>query len=301
MTFDQLLTFLWVARLGGVRRAAEQMHLSQPAVSARLGGLEEALRVTLFERSGRGVVLTKEGELLKGYAEQIFFIREEIQRRVADPSGVEGFFRVGCSETIAQSWLSRFLERFSEVYPRVSLELTVDISRDLREALMGRQLDLALLMGPVSDCSVDNVDLPAFPLAWYRKAGGGDTDLAAVPVISYARQTRPYRDLSREMVRRYGPGVRVYSSTSLATSLQLVSAGVGVGPFPQALAPALVGAGEIEPFDPGWRPPDLHFTASFLTEPRNALAEEGAALAAMVGRLWQGELAAEPMASPAAG
>jgi DNA-binding transcriptional LysR family regulator len=54
MTFDQIRTFLWVARLGGFRKAAERMHLSQPAVSTRIANLEDELRVPLFER-GPGV------------------------------------------------------------------------------------------------------------------------------------------------------------------------------------------------------------------------------------------------------
>ena len=285
MTFDQLLTFLWVARLGGMRRAAEQMNLSQPPISARLQSLEDSLRVRLFERTPRGVVLTRDGELLRTYAEQMFFVREEILNRVANPSCIERLFRIGCSETIAQSWLPEFLQRFSDRYPRVTLELTVDISLNLREGLMSHQFDLSFLMGPVSDYQVHNVALPKFPLRWYRKTGA-DSDMSRVPVISYSRQTRPYRELSSELTRRYGPGVRVYSSASLSTSLKMIAAGTGVGPFPEALARELVAAGEIEEFDPGWDMPALDFTASYLAEPRDFLAVEAAELASETGQEW---------------
>ena len=53
MTFDQIRTFLWVARLGGFRKASERLHLSQPAVSTRIANLEQALQVPLFERGIR--------------------------------------------------------------------------------------------------------------------------------------------------------------------------------------------------------------------------------------------------------
>ena len=284
MNFEQLRTFLWVARLGGVRKASQQMNLSQPAVSARLMALEDALKVRLFERSPRGVVLTRQGEMLKTYAEQMFFVHEEITQRIADPSGIEGIFRIGASETIAQSWLPRFLERISREYPRLSLELAVDISINLREDLLARRLDLALLMGPISEYSTNNVALPEFELKWYRAAGLDPVDFLVTPIISYARNTRPYRELVEELAKRYGPGVRVYTSASLSASIQMIAAGIGVGPYPSALAAERLAAGQIEEFDPGWLPRPLLFTASYLSEPRNALAERCATLALEVAK-----------------
>jgi DNA-binding transcriptional LysR family regulator len=218
MNFEQLRTFLWVARLGGVRKASEQMNLSQPAVSARLLALEDTLKVKLFERTPRGVVLTSQGAMLKRYAEQIVFVQEEIRQRIANPTGIEGIFRVGSSETIAQSWLPRFLKQLSIEFPKLSVELTVDISRSLREDLLARRLDLALLMGPVSDYTVENIQLPEFELRWYRAVSGEPVDLTATPIISYSRNTRPYRELVSELSKRYGPGVRVYSCASLSAS-----------------------------------------------------------------------------------
>ena len=282
MTLDQLQTFLWVARLQGVRRASEQMHISQPAVTARLQALEDTLQVRLFERSPRGVVLTREGELLRGYAEQIIFVQEEIRQRVSDPTGLEGLLRVGASETIAETWLPRFLERLSTEFPRLNLELTVDISFNLREALLARQLDLSLLMGPVSAYTVDNVALPSFALGWYRASSRPDPDFLTTPVISYARNTRPYRELVTELGKRHGPGVRVFSCASLSASIQMIAAGIGVGPIPNALAADRVAAGQLRGFDPGWLPSPLEFTASWMAEPRNALVEHCAHLAAEV-------------------
>lgn len=100
----------------------------------------------------------------------MLFVEEEIKQRVANPSETEGLFREGASETIAQAWLPDFLKTLSEKYPRVNVDLTVDISLNLRAALLERKLDLALLMGPVSEFSVQNVELPSFDLHWYRAA-----------------------------------------------------------------------------------------------------------------------------------
>jgi DNA-binding transcriptional LysR family regulator len=286
MTFEQLRTFLWVARLGGFRKAADRLHLSQPAISTRVSNLEQELRVSLFERGPGDLVLTKHGTLLLSYAEQMLFVEEEIKQRVANPSEVEGLFRVGASETIAQAWLPEFLKVFSEQYPRVNLDLTVDISLNLRDALLERKLDLALLMGPVSEFSVENVALPTFDLHWYRSASNPQTDLREIPVISYSNKTRPYRELMSELTRRVGPKLRIYSSASLSASLRMIAAGVAVGPYPRALANDYLETGQIIEFDPGFQTKPLAFTASYLSEPRSFLVENSSEIASDVARRW---------------
>lgn len=286
MTFDQIRTFFWVARLGGFRLAAERLHVSQPAVSTRIANLEDELRVQLFERGQGQLVLTKQGVQLLAYAEQMLFVEEEIKQRVANPSETEGLFRVGASETVAQSWLPDFLQAFSAMYPRVNVELTVDISLNLRADLLQQKLDLGFLMGPVSEFTVNNIELPPFDLHWYRSTQNPETDLAKIPVISYSSQTRPYRELMSELSRRIGPGLRIFASASLSASLRMIAAGIAVGPYPRALANDYLEAGKIVEFDPGFRPSPLVFTASYLAEPRSFIAETSAKLAREVAEGW---------------
>lgn len=286
MTLEQLRTFLWVAKLNGVRRAADRLNLSQPAVSTRLATLESQLGKALFERQPGGLVLTREGQSLLTYAEQMLFVEEEIRRQVADPTGMSGLFRLGASETIAQSWLPAFIKEFSVTFPNVRLDLTVDISQNLRAMVLQRQVDLAFLMGPVSEFSVENVPLPDFDLHWFKAAGSGPVDLMTIPVISYALKTRPHRELTEMLSRRFGPGVRIYSSASLSASLRMIAEGVAVGPYPEVIAKPALAAGRIEAFDPGLPCNPLTFTASYLTEPRSHLAETGAELARTIAVAW---------------
>jgi DNA-binding transcriptional LysR family regulator len=286
MTLDQIKTFLWVARLGGFRRAAQKLNLSQPAISSRIAALEAELQVSLFDRDAKGLALTRRGALLVTYAEQILFVQEEIKRSVADTAEMGGLFRIGASETVAQSWLPAFLKAFSEAYPRINVDLTVDISSALREELLGRRLDLAFLMGPVSEFSVENVALPRFHLHWYKAADMGEVDFNTIPVITFSAKTRPHRELTAELSRRVGPNVRVFSSASLSASLQMIAEGIAVGPYPRSLARALLGAGRIVEFDPGMHASPLEFTASYLGQPYSFLPESSARLAAEVAHRW---------------
>ncbi|PWJ16534.1 LysR family transcriptional regulator [Jannaschia seohaensis] len=286
MTLDQIRTFLWVARLGGVRRAAARLNLSQPAVSSRIATLEDHLRTPLFERRPGGLIPTRAGRSLLAYAEQMLFVEEEIRRQVADREGVTGLFRIGASETVAQSWLPAFMKAFADTFPQVTLDLTVDISLNLRATLLERGLDLAFLMGPISEFTVQNRPLPRFDLHWYKAASMEEVDLTRVPVISYARQTRPHRELTEALARKVGPRARVYSSASLSASLAMIAEGVAVGPYPEVIARRALDAGRIARFDPGVPCAPLVFTASWLADPRNHLAETGAEIAEAVARDW---------------
>src|SRR3954464_11363379 len=87
LNFHHLRYFWMVARKGGVRRAAEEMHVSQPSVSAQLKLLEESLGQKLFRRSGRNLVLTEVGQLVLNYAEEIFSAGPEPMNAVKQRPG----------------------------------------------------------------------------------------------------------------------------------------------------------------------------------------------------------------------
>lgn len=280
MTLDQLITFLWVSRLGGVRRAAQEMNISQPAVSGRIAALEQSLGTQLFDRAQRGVTLTKKGVLLCDYAEKILNLVEGIKADIIPAEAEDSLLRVGVAETIVQLWLSEFLSALYETYPKIRVEIVVDVTLNLRQQLLERTIDIALLMGPISEYTVDNLPLPKIPLAWFKPAGRPDPDLSATPVITYHRNSRPYREIRQQMINRYGPGTQLFPTSSVNAGLEMVATGIGVGLFASRIAKQFVDQGRIEPFDPGWNLDDLEFTASFLGDPRNELCARAAEIAA---------------------
>jgi len=283
INLEQLNAFLIVVRSGGVRRASEFMNLSQPAVTARIKNLELMLGAELFDRSA-GMALTKRGERLVRYAEQYLQLSDLIRRDIADPEGIDLHLRIGVAETIVQAWLPEFITRLRENFPKLEIEIVVDISFNLREALLNRSIDLALLMGPVSEYSVDNVALPDFRLRWYcaRDADLPDdmpTLFLSNPVVTYARSTRPFRELKTALYEHYGPGVSLFPSSSLSACFRMVGAGLGVGALPHTLGVREVSEGRVREFDPGWIPDALRFTASHLGEPHSFLAASAADIA----------------------
>ena len=278
LNFEQLRAFLAVVRLGGVRRAAQALHLTQPAVTARIKNLEDSLQCTLFERTADGMALTKRGELLLSYAEQFEYITQKVEEAVVDPTGIEGHLRLGVSETIAQSWLPDFIGALHKAFPSLKIEISVDISLNLREQLLRREIDLAILLGPISDFTVDNIELPSVELVWFRAASQNahDVDLRTTPIATYARNTRPFRELRAKLFDKFGPDITLFPSSSLSSCFRMVEAGLAVGALPKALGQAMVRAGKLVEFDAGVAPSPLNFSASYIGEPRNYVIEAAA-------------------------
>lgn len=281
VNLEYLKSFLAVVRLGGVRKAAQMLNLTQPAVTARIKSLETSLSAALFDRTSTGMKLTKRGELLVKYAEQFEQLEEQVERNVIDPAGIEGQLRLGVSETIAQCWLPELIAKLHQQFPSLEIEIQVDISMNLRTDLLSREIDLAILLGPVSEYSVDNVELPGFDLAWYVGADvampdDGPSGYLRMPVITYARNTRPYRELKSELFTRVGTATALFPSSSLSACFRLVEAGLGVAALPCVLGQDLVASGRLKTFDPGWTPNPLRFSASYLGDPRSLMVETAA-------------------------
>jgi DNA-binding transcriptional LysR family regulator len=286
LNLEQIRTFLTVVRLGGIRKAATGLGLTQPAVTTRIRNLEETLGCALFDREPSGLKLTKRGEMLLEYAAQFEQLSQMVAKDIVDPAGIDGRLRLGVSETIAQCWLPDLISELHRLYPSLQIEFNVDISINLRAALLDREIDLAVLLGPISDYSIDNIELPGFDLAWYVAASAAeaaqDSDYLGRPVLTYARNTRPYRELKEALFARVGPGVSLFPCSSLSACFRLVEADLGVAALPRVLGDEHVRAGRIREFDPGWIPGPLLFTASYLGDPGSHLVETAARTARLV-------------------
>jgi DNA-binding transcriptional LysR family regulator len=155
-----LSTFYTVARLGSVTLAADELHLSQSAVSIQLANLEAAAGTSLMLRTGRGIRLTEAGELLLGYAERLLALWNEASDEMASHLGAfSGSLRVG-AVTTAEYWLPRLLVTFVAENPRVKITLHVANRDDVLRKLLSHDIDIAVTGYPPNE-----MKLSAFPFA----------------------------------------------------------------------------------------------------------------------------------------
>ncbi len=144
LDIDLLRTFVAFADTGSFTRAARQVNRTQSAVSMQMKRLEDLVGKPLYERNGRGVILTGDGSALAGYARRILSLHEEALSGFLKPD-LTGTVRVGTPDDFAAALLPGLLSRFAELYPRVHLEVRCDYSDHLRRALDAGELDLAIM------------------------------------------------------------------------------------------------------------------------------------------------------------
>jgi DNA-binding transcriptional LysR family regulator len=281
-----LETFVWVAQLGGFRAAADKLHTTQPAISARIAILEDELRVKLFDREQRRATLTAKGFELLGYAERMLQLRADMMQAVTEKMAMRGLIRLGVAETIVHTWLSRLIERLHAVYPSVTLEIEVDTTPNLRAALVAHQLDVAFLLGPVSEARVKNLPLCAYPLAWIAspklELPAEPVPIAALarwPIITYPRNTRPYLEIQELFGRVDLPAPRLYGNASLSTIVRMTIDGIGVSAIPPAIIGRELAEKKLRLVRADRSLPDLNFVAAYPVKPDSYIAAAVAELA----------------------
>ncbi|MDH4150284.1 MAG: LysR family transcriptional regulator [Betaproteobacteria bacterium] len=149
MADRRLQVFHAVARQLSFTKAAEQLFMTQPAVTFQIKQLEEHLNARLFERSHGRIALTAAGELVLGYAEKILKLSEELETRVGELTGaVSGPLLLGASTTIAEFFLPQILGEFKALYPHVHAHMTVANSETIESRVAEHALDLGLIESP---------------------------------------------------------------------------------------------------------------------------------------------------------
>src|SRR5260370_11679257 len=152
MDLKQLRTFRAVAELGSLSKAADRLRSAQPALSRHIKLLEHELRVELFVRNGRGMLLTSAGHMLldrtTGLIRQIEQVRDDLQSAKGSPSG-----RVilGLVPTVSAVFSGRLARRVISEFPDISLRIVESYGGHLVEWLHRGEMDLAITYGPAVD------------------------------------------------------------------------------------------------------------------------------------------------------
>ena len=151
LNFHHLRYFWMVARKGGVRRAAEELHVSQPSISAQLGLLEESLGHKLFRRSGRNLVLTDVGQLVLNYADDIFSSGRELMNAVKQrPTSRALRLTVGMTDALSKVMAFEILQpAFHYAEPTQIICRQAEIG-PLVHQLQAHRLDIVLSDEPAS-------------------------------------------------------------------------------------------------------------------------------------------------------
>lgn len=193
MADRRLQVFHTVARQLSFTKAAEELFMTQPAVTFQVKQLEEHFNTRLFERKHGRIELTPAGRLVLGYAERILALSDEMETRVGELTGsISGSLQLGASLTIAEFMLPRVLGEFQALNPQVQASMTVANSEAIESRVADHTLDLGLIESPshvpgvhIEVCCEDELVMicsPQHKLAGLKEVLPGQ--VAAEPYVS---------------------------------------------------------------------------------------------------------------------
>lgn len=152
MTLEQLRIFAAVAETLHVTKAAQALHLTQPAASAAIAALEEEFATPLFHRIGRRIELTEAGKLFRDEAKAVLQRAREAETALAELAGLQqGALALHASLTVAAYWLPPRLYRFREQHPGIALKIAIANTAEVAQAVLSGAADLGFIEGDVED------------------------------------------------------------------------------------------------------------------------------------------------------
>ena len=241
MSDRRLKVFHTVARLLSFTKAAEALHMTQPAVTFQVRQLEEYFNTRLFDRTHNKVNLTPAGERVSEFAERIFDLYSEMENSVRDLTGeISGALTIGASTTIAEYMLPALLGEFKNRYPEINLRLKVSNSEGIVSMVEHNVIDLGVVESPVSNknlivevCHDDQMVVIAPPDHELVKRGG---KVKAAEIVKYPFVSREEGSGTRDVILQYLMDEKV-NPGDLTFSLELgspeaikgaVEAGMGI-------------------------------------------------------------------------
>ena len=208
MSDRRLKVFHTVARLLSFTKAAEELHMTQPAVTFQVRQLEEYFNTRLFDRTHNKVSLTPAGERVAEFAERIFDLYDEMENRVRDLTGeISGALTIGASTTIAEYMLPALLGEFKNRYPDINLRLKVSNSEGIVSMVEQNVIDLGVVESPVNNknlivevCHDDQLVVVAAPDHELVKRGG---KVSASDIVRHPFVSREEGSGTRDVIMHY--------------------------------------------------------------------------------------------------
>lgn len=241
LDIDLLRTFVVVAEVRALTRAAERIGRTQSALSQQIKRLEEVVGQPLFQRTGRGVVLTNPGERLLVHAQRILRLHDEAMADLSG-KGLSGTIRFGCPDDYAAVFLPPLLREFSRLHPHAFVEVICAPTPRLLEQLETHAVDLALTSEPIdvaeaAEASNDHI-IRREALVWVGYPGLAPAHFDPLPLALSDADTLDHSAACKALDAA-GKAYRIaYASSSLAGLTAVVRSGQSFAVMTQTAVPS---------------------------------------------------------------
>jgi DNA-binding transcriptional LysR family regulator len=243
MDWDKLRIFHAVAEAGSFTHAGDTLNLSQSAVSRQISALEDSLRVPLFHRHARGLILTEQGELLYRTAHEVFGKLAMTEAQLSESKDrPKGKLKVNATVAFGSTWLAPRMREFMEVYPEIEVHL---ILSDRELDLSMREADVAIRLSPPRQADLVQrhlltVHINVYAATGYIKTKGmpkSVDELDEHRIVAYGHDTRPpvpdvnwLLRVGRSDNRLRRPAMTVNNTYAV---MRAVESGAGIGALPE--------------------------------------------------------------------
>lgn len=257
VNLDLYRVFYTVAKSGSLTKAAEELYISQPAVSRSIKQLENQLGVTLFTRTHRGMTLSAQGgKVIFSEVERALGLLGEAENRIAEmKTSATGKIRIGASDTIFEYFLADKIVEFHEKFPAVNIDLVADFTPDTIEKLKSDKLDVAFVNLPITpepdlklhgNCMrLNDIFIAGEKFQELKEKSLSFTELKKYPLIMMEKNTIARRSIDNFLGSL---GVDLQPSIevgSWALMKRLVLRGMGIGIIPREYAARKLADGNL--------------------------------------------------------
>ncbi len=252
LDIDQLRAFVTVAQTRSFTKTGSMLNRSQSAISLQVKRLESALDRQLFDRSGRKIHLTDQGERFLPEAERIVDMHDRAVELLSSPS-VSGRVRLGCTEEFAATHLANVLGSFQYTHPDVHIEIGVDTSKSLRDGFAVREYDIVLAKVDETEQSGDTIWCE--DIIWVVTDGPTANEILKRDPIPLLASPVPclIRHGMISKLDQIGKRWQIVGTSEVNVGLQAaVSAGFGITALPKSAIRA-----SMRPVTPEWGLPPM--------------------------------------------
>lgn len=239
--YHHLYYFYTIAKLGSISKACDQIHLCQPTLSAQLKQFESYLKIKLFERINKKLILTEEGRQALFYATKIFDLGEEMMDNLRDIAQKDRIkIQIGISHHVPRSVIDALLKFLLKIEPGVYISLHEDNAELLSEGLKNHQLDIALSDSLEQAYTAEGIEcqlIAEIPVVFCahptlaKKIKKMPRDLNGAPVILPTAHSQVYLAIQDYFVKHKIKPKIVGEIQELETIRRLVLSGAGIAPL----------------------------------------------------------------------
>jgi DNA-binding transcriptional LysR family regulator len=240
MRILDMTTFVALARHRHFGRAAQELHTTQPAISIRLAAMEDEFGYRLMHRTGRNFSLTPQGQRVLETFQAILSAYDGLKQELAGETALAPkVVRIGVIDSVSSTWMTPFVEALHAAYPALKIELTVEGTKSLIDGMNRGDFDVIFAVDPAIGDSFRSFTSCVLQMTWAGSPKIIDPDriysvddLAGMPIITFPKDTPPYRMIAPYFQDEQILAGKLTSSNSLYSIINLLIDGFGVGAIP---------------------------------------------------------------------